>query len=65
MGPLTFRLPAAEQRLGGPNDATMEVVPQETRPGVLAHLESILVDGNGGAQLHLSATALQILVLKV
>jgi len=33
------------ERLGGPNDTTMEVVPQETRPGILAHLESILVDG--------------------
>jgi uncharacterized protein len=38
------------ERLGGPNDATMEVVPQATRPGILAHLEGILVDGSGEAQ---------------
>jgi uncharacterized protein len=38
------------ERLGGPNDATMGVVLQETRPGILANLESILVDGNGGTQ---------------
>lgn len=43
------------ERLGGPNDATMEVVSQETRPGILAHLESILVDGNGGAKRLFSA----------
>jgi uncharacterized protein len=37
------------ERLGGPNDDTMEVVPQETRAGILAHLESILADGDGEA----------------
>jgi uncharacterized protein len=38
------------EQLGGPNDATMKVVPQETRPGILANLESILVDGNRGSE---------------
>jgi uncharacterized protein len=38
------------ERLGGPNDATMGVVPQETRPEILAKLENILVDENGGSQ---------------
>jgi uncharacterized protein len=43
------------ERLGGPNDATMKIVPQETRAGILAHLESIVANGDGGAQRLFSA----------
>jgi uncharacterized protein len=43
------------ERLGGPNDATMQVLPQAKRAGILAHLESIVGNGTGGAERLFSA----------
>lgn len=43
------------EQLGGPNDATMEVVPPDTRAGILAHLEGIVANGNERPQRLFSA----------
>jgi uncharacterized protein len=38
------------ERLGGPNDATLKILPQDGRAGILADLEAIVSDGAAGAQ---------------
>lgn len=37
------------ERFGGPNDDTMEIVPEEARPRILAELEAVVLEGAVGA----------------
>jgi uncharacterized protein len=40
------------ERLGGPNDDSMEIISQEARPRILAELEALVVEGGDARRLY-------------